>query len=114
MVGADEIAQLETITKEVVAEAAKPGAAQSLCLVLPLQHGINPDAIKKKVHEMYADIYVCKSYMSATWETIALSTAFSHRWDAAEHEATSFDPCGSASAGRRRGVFQFSWAGGSL
>ena len=52
--------------------------------------------------------------MSATWETIAFNTASSHRWDAAGHEATPFDPCGNASAGRRRGVFQFSLAGGSL
>ena len=28
--------------------------------------------------------------------------------------APSFDPCGTTSAGRSRGVFQFSWAGGSL
>ena len=52
--------------------------------------------------------------MSATWETSVFSTASAHRWDAPDHEAAPFDPYGNATAGRRRGVFHFSWEGGNL
>ena len=52
--------------------------------------------------------------MSATWETIGFSTASAQRSDAPHHEAAPFDPYGNATAGRRSGVFHFSWEGGSL